>query len=1013
MRSIITLAVCVSLPTVSADEVDFNRDVRPILSDACFTCHGPDSGQREADLRLDQQEGIFRTLGNITIVDAKDPARSELLRRIESSDPDVVMPPAGHGRKLSDVEKQTIRLWIEQGATWKGHWSYIRPLRPEVPQSKISSTANDVDRFIQHTLNQRQLKPLDQAAPSTLVRRLSFDLTGLPPTPEQVSDFTQNPSAENWQKLIDRLLASHHYAERMTAFWLDLVRYADTNGIHGDNHREIWMYRDWVLGAFQKNMPFDQFTIEQLAGDLLPNATDEQRIASGYNRLLMTTREGGAQAKEYLAKYSADRVRNASTVWLGATMTCCECHDHKFDPYSIRDFYQFAAFFADVKDVPVGTQPTVKMPSRAQKEQRTALDQAVAEIQKELDTQTPELDQSLAQWALDLQAKQKNSPKVWSPSKVADIKSKNGQVLELLEDNSVLTSGKHPEHDTYTIGITPAEGKVAAIRLETLRHDSFARQSLARGNGNFVLSGIKITHVRGVDSSEEAIAIKSAIASYEQKDWPVKNSLDGNEATGWAVDGHTTSDKDPIAVFRFVNAVTVETEDRFIVELQHAAVDHHNIGRFRLTTTANPEAGTDDNTLGIPSEHLAVIENWPTVDEAARNSLAKHYRSIAPLLADARSQLTAKKKAIEELEKSIPQTLVTQTQAPREIRVLARGNWMDDSGDIVQPAVPHFLAQLQSETRPTRLDLAKWFVDPENPLVARVFVNRLWKLLFGEGIVQSADDFGSQGSWPTHPELLDWLSVEFQESGWDVQHLVRLIVSSDAYRRSSVATPELIARDPFNDWLARQSRFRLDAEFIRDAALSVSGLLVDQSGGRSVKPYQPAGYWAHLNFPKRQWQPDIGANQYRRGLYTYWCRTFLHPAMRSFDAPTREECTVDRPRSNNSLQALVLLNDPSYVESARGLASRVLAEGGGTAESRIQFIFQLCLSRPPRPAESEVVLNLLAQAREDFAAEQNRAEAFLEIGQLPLPPNTNPVELAAWTSVARAILNLHETITRS
>ncbi|MEQ9411307.1 MAG: PSD1 and planctomycete cytochrome C domain-containing protein [Fuerstiella sp.] len=1003
------------LPTVAvaAEPVDFNRDVRPILSDACFACHGPDSGQRQADLRLDQREGLFRSLDGVTVVDPKSVENSELLSRVLSDDPDIMMPPPDAGRTLSEAEKSILRRWIEEGAGWKGHWAYLPPQPPAVPDVAVSDTANQIDRFLQRSLNARNLPAAEQADPATLVRRLSLDLTGLPPSPARVRQFSSDPSPEQWELLISELLASHEYAERMTAFWLDQVRYADTNGIHGDNHRDVWMYRDWVIDAFHRNMPFDQFTVEQLAGDLLPDATDEQKIASGYNRLLMTTREGGAQAKEYLAKYSADRVRNASTVWLGATMGCCECHDHKFDPYSIRDFYQFAAFFADVKDVPVGVQPEVKMPSRAQKEQQKTLDARRASLQQTLDTQTAELDSALQQWAAELQTKLAKTPRVWNPVDVIDMKSSGGQTLTRLDDSSILAGGEHPKHDTYTVVLQPAAGMLSGLRLETLRHDSFVKKSLARGNGNFVLSGISLTQVRGADGAEHALDVRDALASYEQKDWPVSNVLDGKTQTGWAVDGHQSADRDPVAVFRLAEPIQLADGDRLIVTLQHKAVDFHNIGRFRISVARVSEPGLQDNTLGIPARLVDTVKAWPDVDDGGRTELAKHFRAVTPLLDETRTQLAQTEKAIQDLQKQIPETLITLTQAPREIRVLARGNWMDDSGDVVDPSVPHFLPPLSANGRASRLDLAEWFVDDNNPLVARVFVNRLWKLFFGKGIVKSTDDFGSQGSWPTHPDLLDWLALEFRNSGWDVQHVIRLIVLSDAYRRSSVATPEMKEADPFNDWLARQSRFRLDAEFIRDGALAVSGLLVDRVGGPSVKPYQPAGYWAHLNFPKRAWQADQGENQHRRGLYTYWCRTFLHPAMRSFDAPTREECTVERPRSNNSLQALVLLNDPSYVEAARGLATRALEEGGGTTNDRIRFIFDLCLARPPRAEEVEVLTDLLDEQLKQFVEAPAEVDKFLQVGQVTPKESLDKPTLAAWTAVARVVLNLHETITRS
>lgn len=1011
-------ATCIALiwlaPPSLADEVDFNRDVRPILSDACFACHGPDGGQRQADLRLDLQDGLFRSVDGVAVVNPQSPAKSELLRRILSDDPDTVMPPHDGGRKLTAAEKQTIQVWVKGGAEWKGHWSYIAPVKTDVPAIDAGSETNEIDHFVQQKLATKKLTPLAPADAVTLIRRLFIDLTGLPPTPQQVKAFQTTPSPEKWNATVTELLGSHQYAERMTAFWLDLVRYADTNGIHGDNHREVWMYRDYVIDAFRRNMPFDQFTVEQLAGDLLPNATDEQKIASGYNRLLMTTREGGAQPAEYLAKYSADRVRNASTVWMGATMGCCECHDHKFDPYSIRDFYQFASFFADIKDVPVGTQPSVKMPSREQKQQAAELTKQAKTLQQTLNTQTPELKKALHGWAAELQEKLKTNPKTWAPPTIVDMKSVAGQNMRLLDDGSILTSGPQPRHDTYRVSLATDTGQLTGLRLEALQHDSFARKSLARtpGNGNFVLSEMRVTHIRNSDATEHAVALRDPVASYEQKSWPVKNALNGKDDSGWAVDGHNGDLKSPIAVFRFTTPVDIADGDRLVVEMQQNAVDYHNIGRFRLSTATAENPGLDDQTLGIPAEHMATIAAWPKADKDSQEKLAAHFRTVAPALEPVRKQLADTKKQQDTLAKQIPESLITLTQAPRPIRVLARGDWMDNSGDEVAPSVPHFLGQLSTQQRASRLDLAQWFVDDQNPLVARVFVNRLWKLFFGKGLVKSSDDFGSQGSWPTHPELLDWLAVEFRESGWNVQHMIRLIVSSKAYRRSSVATVELQETDPFNDWLARQSRYRLDAEFIRDGALAVSGLLVDHVGGKSVKPYQPEGYWAHLNFPKRKWAADAGENQYRRGLYTYWCRTFLHPAMRSFDAPSREECTVDRPRSNNSLQALVLLNDPSYVEAARALASRTLREGGDTSNLRLQYIFEQCLNRSPRDNEVTVLLNVLKTQRSAFGASESAATEFLSVGQTPPPTDLNSTELAAWTSVARVLLNLHETITR-
>ncbi|MCR9201589.1 MAG: PSD1 and planctomycete cytochrome C domain-containing protein [Planctomycetaceae bacterium] len=1010
---VVFLVLATATASAQQSDVDFNRDIRPILSDACFTCHGPDAGQRQADLRLDLQEGLFRSLDGTTIIEPGDPDGSELLSRITSHNEDIVMPPPDGGRRVTAAEIERIREWIAAGAKWKGHWAYVPPVRPAVPPATDAASGNEIDRFIQRQLSQKNVTALPAADPVTLARRLAFDLTGLPPSRAQVQQLVANNTAEGRARLVDELLNSDAYAERMTAFWLDQVRYADTNGIHGDNHREVWMYRDWVINAFRSNMPFDQFTTEQLAGDLLPAPTDSQRIASGYNRLLMTTREGGAQAKEYLAKYSADRVRNASTVWLGATMGCCECHDHKFDPYSIKDFYQFAAFFADIQDVAVGTQPSVEMPSSQQKQRRAELNAALASHQKLLNTQTPELDQALETWAKNQQALFAELDAQWQAVRVVDMKSQNGQTLSLGDDGQISTSGPHPKFDTYRIVLAPALERLTAVRLQALTDAAFTRKSLSRppGNGNFVLSKIRLTLLRS-DGTQQPLAVSKAVASFEQKDWQVAKVLNDDQTNGWAVDGHVAA-KSPEAIFQLAAAVPLADGDRVMVDLEHNAVEYHNIGRFILSVSAQENADFLKNMVSVPANLHDAVRQWPEVAADLKSKVAAHFRSTTPLLADARTQLAATNKSLEELKKQIPQTLVTRTVKPRTIKVLARGDWMDDSGEVVEPAVPHFLPQVNSADRLSRLQLARWFVDHDNPLVARVFVNRLWKLMFGKGIVKSADDFGSQGSWPTHPELLDWLAVEFRDSGWDVQHVIRLIAASDAYARTSSVTPELLERDPFNDLLARQSRYRLDAEFIRDNALAVSGLLVDKVGGRSVKPYQPAGYWAHLNFPKRAWAPEKGEDQYRRGVYTYWCRTFLHPAMRSFDAPSREECTVDRPRSNNSLQALVLLNDPSFVEAARVLAERTIQEGGDSSPQRLDWLFRTCLSRAPRAAELDVMVHVVAEQKAAFQKSPTDAEALLKIGQRPPTASVDKVELAAWTAVCRVILNLHEVVTRS
>jgi hypothetical protein len=808
--------------------VEFNRDIRPILSNNCFVCHGPDKNLRKAKLRLDVEADAVADRGGYQAIVAGKPEQSELYRRITSKDKRQRMPPLKHGKHLTAREVDLVKHWIEQGAKWQGHWSLISPSRPALPAVAAKSwLLNPVDHFILARLEQEGLKPSPEADRRTLLRRLSFDLTGLPPTPEAVEAFVADSSPKAYALAVERMLASPHYGERMALYWLDVVRYADTAGYHSDNHRDLSPYRDWVIGTFNKNLPFDRFVAEQLAGDLLPGATREQKIASGYNRLLQTTEEGGAQPKEYTAKYAADRVRNTATAFLGLTMGCCECHSHKFDPLTQKDFYTFAAFFADIKERAVGRQDQTFLPSPEQAARLKRLEDQMEPLQRQVGRQTPQLDAAQAKW----------------------------------------------------------------------------EQS-----------------VRGA-------------------------------------------------------------------------------------------------TTGLPKPVAAIL----AVDPSKRNpkqkqALSAYYRGIAPELREPRERLAELKRQHEQLDQEIPLTLISESVPPRVVRVLPRGNWLDDSGEIVLPATPVSLTRRNTapstKVRLTRLDLAKWMTAPDNPLLARVFVNRLWKLFFGQGIVRTPDDFGSQGAWPTHPELLDWLAVEFRESGWDVKHIVKLMVTSRAYRQTSKASAELKQRDPYNYLLARQARFRLDAETVRDNALAVSGLLVRKVGGRSVKPYQPAGYWAYLNFPTREWAKSSGPDQYRRGLYTYWCRTFLHPSLLAFDAPTREECTVERPRSNTPQQALVLLNDPSYVEAARALAERALRDGGPETEGRIHSLFRQALGRKAAPAERKVLTALYEQHAQQYAADRAGAEAFLRVGDRPAPRDLPAHELAAWTSVARVVLNLHETITR-
>ncbi len=813
-------------------KVSFSRQVKPILAAKCFACHGPDEKERKAELRLDVRDAAVPS-----VIKPGDGEHSEVLVRVVTDDVDLRMPPTGSKKPAVTAEEaKLIRRWIDEGAEYDAHWSYVKPTGPAVPEVKAKDwPVNAIDHFVLAKLEAKGIAPSVVADARTLARRLSFDVVGLPASPGIPVTLSvsgdketrgQGEGEKEYEVVVDQLLESPHFGERMAQYWLDVVRYADTGGYHSDNHRDVWAYRDYVIKAFNENQPFDRFTIEQLAGDLMPNATDEQRVASGFNRLLQTTEEGGAQPKEYAAKYAADRVRNTSVIWLAATMGCSECHSHKYDPFTHKDFYSFAAFFADISEKPVGRQDQTKLPTAQQAAELKVLDEKIAVVKAKYLENKPELTSAREKW-------------------------------------EAATIAKPPK-------------TLPALVLAALKEEKAKRTA-----------------------AQEKL-----------------------------------------------------------------------------------------------------------IDEA--------FRKQAPELAELRKILDPLDKERAALDAGTLSTLVSMSVPARTMRILPRGNWLDDTGEEVRPGIPGFLGNApQTDGQLSRLDLARWIASQENPLTARVFVNRLWKLAFGRGIVRSLEDFGSQGELPTHPELLDWLATDFVDHGWDVKRTFKLMLMSRTYRQTSTPSAESMAKDPANDLFSRQNRFRLDAEFIRDQALAVSGLWNDEIGGPSVKPYQPAGYWQYLNFPKREWENDRGENQYRRGLYTYWQRTFLHPSLAAFDATSREECTVDRPRSNTPQQALVLLNDPTYVEAARAFAARILREGEADTNARLRFTFQRALARVPRPEEMEALNKLLESHRRDFAADPAAARELLSVGDFVSPKELDAVELAAWTNLARVILNLHETITRN
>ncbi|HYG78699.1 MAG TPA: PSD1 and planctomycete cytochrome C domain-containing protein [Planctomycetota bacterium] len=961
---------------LASRKLEFNRDIRPILSNNCYACHGQDKNTRKGGLRLDVREAALEKTQNDTFAIVPGaPEKSEMIKRLLSTDVEEKMPPKKSAKTVKPEEIEILKQWIKQGAEYQPHWAFLPP--KDEPAGKVSDekwARNPIDKYILAGLDRIKLKPSAEADRATLIRRLSLDIIGLPPTQEEVLSFLNDKSPDAYDKVVDRLLASPHYGERMAVYWLDLVRYADSSGYHSDNPRNVAPYRDYVINAFNQNVKFDQFTTEQIAGDLLPNATLQQKVASGYNRLILSTEEGGAQAKEYEAKNNADKVRNTASVWLGLTMGCCECHDHKFDPLTMKDFYNFAAFFADVREAAIGRREDgMLVPTPAQEPQLKKMEEEIAQLKQQLDASTPELLAAQREWEANPINDSTPAMSPWQvigPFKGADFgaayKEKYGPERVLKDPN-----------------LSQAfDGKKWEVK-EDLKDETVHNVLNEENSAYYLYRSITVTTPRPLNvslGSDDGIKV-----------WHNGKQVLAKEALRAAA-----ADQEKVTL-----ALTAGKND-LIMKI----VNGGGQGGFYF------KAGG----AGVPKNILDIVKlEADKRNDAQKAELAKYYRSIAPLLAPVRDKLAHAEAAKTEFEKSIPRCLVSVSEKPRTIRVLPRGNWMDDSGEVCEPHIPALFKGPQPEAgkRLTRLDLAKWIMDEKNPLTARVFVNRAWKLFFGQGISKVLDDLGIQGEWPTHPELLDHLALEFQKSGWDMKKMVKYLVSSSTYRQSSFATKEMKEIDPYNRYYARQSRFRLEAEFIRDNALAVSGLLSRTIGGPSVKPYQPAGYWVHLNFPTREWTNDKGENLYRRGVYTWWQRSFLHPSLLAFDGNSREECCAERTRSNTPQQALVLLNDPTYVEAARIFAEKIMKEGGASASDRIDWAFLRTVARKARPDEQKILHELFSKHHEQYKQDTKSAELMVSAGASPVPKEISIPELAAWTSLARTILNLHETITRN
>lgn len=1131
-----------------AIDVDFNRDIRPILSKNCFHCHGPDEGTREAGLRLDQRTSATAKLeSDEHAIVPKHAKQSELFQRIVSSDESLIMPPPDVSEKLTDAQIAKIKAWIEQGAPYAQHWSFTPPQRPTRPTVKQPDwSTNDIDYFVLAQLEHAGLKPSPKANRYTLIRRLSLDLRGLPPTLEEVDQFLKDKSPNAYEKLVDRFLADPAFGERWARKWLDLARYADSKGYGSDPLRmDIWRYRDWVISAFNNNMPFDQFTLEQLAGDLLPNATLEQKVATAFHRNTMTNTEGGTDDEEFRTAAITDRVDTTIQVWMGLTMGCAKCHTHKYDPISQKEYYQLYAFFNQTADNDQPTDaPTISAPTQGMLKASKRIDTEIAALNQKLNTPTKALAQAQQQWESALHAKPN-----WQTFTPLTAKSTSPTTkFQIKKDGSILASGPVAK-ETYTIETELDVPTFKALRLEVLPDASLKSNGPGRAtDGNFVLSEIKVesrpaqaedTPVKGqflriehqgnkkqilslaevqviqagkniagqgvasqsstthggtarlaIDgntdghffnakstthtdttvkpwweldlktdtpieqikiwnrtdgsgerlanfkvsllddkrklvwqtivatppkpstalalSSRRTVPLKRAFATFSQASFPVSAAIDpaSKNQKGWAI--APQFGKANSAYFIPDNTpVSATGKQRLIITLAHNYKDpQYALGHFRLSYTTESKL---EPRLKVPDDILAIVDSKQRTP-AQQEKLAAYYRGIAPLLKPMRDQIAQLQKS----KPKYPQLPIMQelpTDKQRKTHIMVRGSFLSP-GDVVEPALLSAFNPAPQQVPQNRIAVAKWLTAPENPLTARVAVNRYWAQLFGAGLVVTEEDFGTQGELPSHPELLDWLATEFVRSGWDRKALLKTIVMSNTYQQDSTTTPEHLQKDPRNQLLSRGPRYRLEAEMIRDQALALSGLLNQKVGGPSVYPVQPDGIWRAAFNGQRNWATSKDDNRFRRGLYTFWRRTVPYPSMATFDAPSREICTIRRINTNTPLQAMITMNDPVFIEISQALGLRIFKEGGSTPRERIAYGLKLSLLRPAQAEQIEPLLKLYESELAYYKSHPEEAAQLLENSLRPLPDQYNKSELAAWTVIANVLLNMDGVLTK-
>ena len=1072
------LLVAAACQSVSArTKLNYDRDIRPILSETCFACHGPDEQTRQAEFRLDIANDHF-----IALLSPGNPDDSELAQRIVTDDDNLRMPPMDSKKQLTSAQIEMIKQWIKEGAQIEGHWAWNAPSKAALPRIQNKRWArNAIDYFVKEQLDGQKMRPSAQANKLTLIRRVSLDVRGLPPSSQEVNQFLEDDSPDAYESMVERMLSSRHYGERMAQDWLDLSRYGDTNGYHADSHRDMWLYRDYVINAFNSNKPYDRFIIENVAGDLLADANQETRIASGFNRNVTFNEEGGADPDEFYVAYAVDRANTTGQVFLGLTVGCAQCHDHKYDPISQKEYYQLYAFFNSVQDE-IGAggasgyhnkplPPLLTVETENYKQQLEGLEKEItdantqaAQLTEKLKADEALIEKVFAFWVKEFQggkatvdsfsedlqlwlaaddingdgvvdAEQEYSPenevKIWKDRSAHgnDAKATGSPMLTLdgingspavhlngMTDFFRTDNGGENLHDDYTIVSVISYDNLVANQMPIMwgAESQGKRRAMWKVADSQFLSfngyGADVVGTKRIELNKPHIGVLS------QQNKRIRIYMNG-EAGGEGMPGIVSIhdlESNPITIGAN-NAGNEKTYGHFAEVMIFNRV-LSDTERTRVTRYLSGKYGIESLNAAYPEELIAISEKkqeeWSKqeMDKVLAFFLENEYLVSNPDVRRLNSEIASLEGKIATLKNDLPTTMVmVQKSDPNPAYILMRGDFQDP-GAQVQPDVPSIFPRMPSEQPRTRLGLALWLTDPEHPLVSRVVVNRLWKQLFGTGIVKTLGDLGTQGERPSHPALLDWLAVEFVESDWNVKHLQKLMLMSATYQQNSQYTGLYDEVDPDNRLLSRASRFRLSAEGIRDNALAISGLLTDKIGGPSVRPYQPSDYYSDKI--GRGWDQSRGEDLYRRGLYTYWRRTTVYPAFQIFDAPSREFCTVNRPRTNTPLQALVLMNDPTYVEAARVFAQRILAEGGVSTESRFVFAFRTAVARAPAPQELEVLHQLYHQQYAIYEQDNEAAMKIVSSGESPVPEGLDQVEHATWTALASIILNLDETVTR-